>query len=95
MPIDKLDFNYKYVMTVQHNLNVLHLLSFVQQVSKYSKCLEHKWYFGMGENRYIFNDILHSIFGCLSIKYSQTEFYLLQVNTSHHAAFEEPRKHST
>ena len=42
MPIDKLDFNYKYVMTVQHNLNVLHLLSFVQQVSKYSKCLEHK-----------------------------------------------------
>ena len=48
MPIDKLDFNYKYVMTVQHNLNVLHLLSFVQQVSKYSKCLEHKWYFGIG-----------------------------------------------
>ena len=32
MPIDKLDFNYKYVMTVQHNLNVLHLLTLVQQV---------------------------------------------------------------
>ena len=32
MPIDKLDLNYQCVMTVQHNLNVLHLLSFVQQV---------------------------------------------------------------
>ena len=49
----------------------------------------------VGENRNIFNGILYSIFGCLSMKYSQTELYLLQVNTSHHAAFEEPRKHST